>query len=835
MNWLSSLFKKITRKEIYYTNWEWAWKTGLYFGRGRNNVWMYKVMPTEPLMYAPDEAKRSAMTRLSNVMKELASVSRTTRITSLASRRKIHMLSIQYLAPVDTSNDPANLSDFLDNHVYTHLVPRRLVFLGVSLQRKLFQFGSSAPIDTSGFMKTIQNLADRAGLDTPASLSTYSGDIEAVEKMLYRNGFRDPTPDQASVLETWYQNKGDGMPRIQVRPSYIEVENPWGDNLFWEMKSISSWRSEIDDLSPWLAMAMGERQGAWVVSARGELEKGSVMRLRIKTQRGKMDDTRIQTLESGDYERPEDEALAEEMADMEEYYSNNPDEPALANFSVSLARRLYLDPSNPSEWEGANDRLYSAMLKESYDIHSVDMQYSQMEVLQEMLPCAVQKLSLRRPFKHYVTLGTLAASGIGSCSDMGDTKGAHLGYTEPDGTEVRLDFNAASSKNLPPVMALVGQPGSGKTVAIQHLAHQSSISKVQTILVNPKPNDTLSPLLTVTGGEHIVLGSKSEPGSLDPFRFSDTQDLAVNTGISFLTTIIPDINSHQAAIIEDGMRSAENPECMMQAVSNIKQRELRDAIKTFRSNPIAALCLGNEGGESFLMKGAETARQGVLLVEFGTDIQLPSSSNITLEDMQMAERYGVAAVGLLMQAANEMIAAARRGQLHGGSGSFLIIDEAWIMLLSPHLVNTYLESLGRLGRSLDVTVVLATQRATDIENANLNEYISRALFLKLIGKQEQNAALRVLGLDPNNEDYRRILEQGGSRKVFDYATRKEVTIAPTGWYKDLDGRVGVIRTEIPQQLLKLYSTNPEERKELLQELKAGSFKSEEYGSLSALN
>lgn len=800
-----------------YLPWEWAWHNGIF--SGSNSVWLYKAMDPPSLLWAPETALDAESDRLKNTLTELASVSLATRWSRFARRRKFHLLSVKYFANVDTSEDTGDLGPWLRTNVYDHRVPRRAVFLGVELRPSaLMKSAGSGPSgERETLMDIIGKVSDKAFVDSPESLEAYKQDIERVEKTLGRNGFRNPTSTEMSVMQSWYENSpGDGMCLVSGYPNYLEVEQQTGENTYWQFSAVSGWQNELPPI-PWFAVANSGTEHAWVISARGELEKSTATRKRVTAQRHKLDETRTQTEQSMDYERSEDENLAWEMAELDEYLGDpaNADEPVIAKFSMIMGRRLFIDERDPSRWEGEHTQSYSDELNERFAVKTISLPYQQVEAALETMPCAPVVIGDRRPFMHYVGIGVVAEAGMTSMSELGDKKGAHMGYVLPDETPCRLDFGAASAENMPPMMLVAGQPGSGKTVVSQALLHQASVAGVNAIFVNPKGADTLKPLLSSTGGEHVVMGATSTPGSLDPFRFADT-DTAVYTAIGFLDVLIPNMDEMKIALIEEGLRSRENPTCFMDAVQGIKSKEQREELDQLRrSNPVLGLCMGTEGGEFRLGgKKANEFEQGVLLVEFGGDVQLPTAPT-KISEMSRAERFGVGAVSLLMQAAMQLIVASRRGQKESGTGSFLVIDEAWIMLSSSYLASAYMESLARLGRSLDVTVILATQRVSDVINAGLDEYLSRVMLMKLTSAEEQRLGLELLGLE-HNDEFSTLLRESGSQRYKDPYTGEMRRVPPVALMKDLSGRVGALKCEFREELLDLYSTNPEDRRELLQ-------------------
>lgn len=804
------------RNQVNYTPWTWAWSNGVF--AGDSGVWLYKAADPPSLVFTTEEIQEAEARRIKHTLTELSQVARDTRWSRFAGRREFHLLSMGYLGTMDLGGESAPLRDFLEDHIYWHQVPKRAVFLGVALRSAaMWRSSTVGPAQSrETVMDVISKVSDKVAVDSPESLKNYRADIERVEKILFRQGWRDPTPEEMNVLQSWHEGSpGDGMSGVVHYPHYLEVENDMGDNVFWEFRGTRGWRDQLPE-GPWFAMANQLSQKAWAISARGELERGEATRRRVKAQRRKLQETLAATAESGDFQRVEDEVLDAEMQDVEEHYALNTQEPSVSNFSLFFGRRLFLDDNDPTRWDGANDQAYHDYLRENFSVDTVETKYMHSAAAQEMFPCAIPKLGTGRPFSHYVGLGVVAGAGFTSMAGLGDGKGAHMGYALPDETPVQFDFRAASSNDKPPFMLIAGQPGSGKTVVSQALLHQASLEGVNSIMINPKGADTLAPLLSITGGEHVMIGSDSGAGILDPFRFAD-QETAVSIARGFLELIATDLDQNMMLQIEDGLRKAPDPKCFRDAIEHVESKEQRDFLLQLQSNPIISLCMGNEAGE-FKLKGKSMSEmeQGVLLIEFAPDIQLPQAPT-KIADMEWSQRCGVAAVSLLMQATLQMVIASRRGQKEKGSGSFIVIDEAWIILASEYLAGSYMESLGRLGRSLDVTAILSTQRVSDVVDAGLTEYLSRVLLMKLVSPVEQEKGLELLGLEAT-QDYRELLRESGSRRIEDKRTGEVRRLPPEALMKDLQGRVGALTCEFPPDVLDIYSTNPEDRHKLLTEM-----------------
>ena len=801
---------------------DWTWNDGTHFSR-LHGVWLYNVIPTTPLVYGSDETRYEVSHRMRQMMHSVAADTLATRISKIARLREFHILSVHHEQPEDLSQDPPELARYLLEHIYNVPQSKKTVFIGFKLQPRPFKVTGSRPPSeeglTSDLRERLRKAGERVTLDSPAALEPFEKDKEFIEGIFANQKCRRPTTQEMSVLQFWDEPpeaEYNGMARYYEYPQYVEIDNSKGDNYFWEMRGVAQITQELPE-EPWLALANAEGDGCWVISARGKLEPGATTRRRVRRQIRKQEE-KLEALDSVGEHKIEHVATLDEMEDLEAHLALT-EEPTITDFSIVTAKRLFPDEDAPREWakiEGTSD---TQILKERYGVITVPANVTQMQIMGSMIPCGDLKAVSIKPFAHHVTLDLLTDSGITACSQLGDGVGAHLGYSVPDGGPVRLDYKAASGLDKTPMMAVCGEPGSGKTVLCQFLLTQAALAGQSAVYVNPKGQDTLSYMLDTVSGKHIVIGEDSSEGMLDPYKYA-TGTKATNIALGFLDIIAPDIEPGDRAKIEAVLRRNKgHARCFMDALEGLDNKELLERIVDTRENPIAALCISDSSTYDptddldITSQGA-----GIILIEFSSDVELPQGPTDDITKITPSQRYGLAAVGLLMQSIMQIVGSARRGQAGGGLGSFLVMDEAWILLASKTLAKTYVESLGRLGRSLDVNVVLATQRATDIIRAELESYVSRSVMMKLTDSKEQTAAMTMLGLDPANQRFRDVLGTSGSERREDPDTGEIIRLAPQVWHKDLHDNVGVMQTSLPASVLDRFSTNPDDRRKFIEEL-----------------
>lgn len=152
----------------------------------------------------------------------------------------------------------------------------------------------------------------------------------------------------------------------------------------------------------------------------------------------------------------------------------------------------------------------------------------------------------------------------------------------------------------------------------------------------------------------------------------------------------------------------------------------------------------------------------------GLNLPDPGASR---ETYTRAERVSVATLALVAAKALRLVSGNR--QRH----KIVLLDEAWFLLASTQ-GRTLLNRLVRLGRSMNTTILLATQRLADL--GDLSELVGVYFLFGQDSLAEAERALRMVDLDPE-----------------DAALRQRLTEYRQGLclVRDLDGRVGEVQID----------------------------------------
>lgn len=155
------------------------------------------------------------------------------------------------------------------------------------------------------------------------------------------------------------------------------------------------------------------------------------------------------------------------------------------------------------------------------------------------------------------------------------------------------------------------------------------------------------------------------------------------------------------------------------------------------------------------------------------------------ETYTRAERVSVATLALVAAKALRLVSSNRNRH------KIVLLDEAWFLLASTQ-GRLLLNRLMRLARSMNATILLATQRLADL--GDLSELVGVFFIFGQDSLLEAERALRMLGLDPEDPTLR--------SRLTEY--RQGLCLM-----RDLDGRVGEVQFDLVfPELLAALDTTP---------------------------
>jgi hypothetical protein len=394
-----------------------------------------------------------------------------------------------------------------------------------------------------------------------------------------------------------------------------------------------------------------------------------------------------------------------------------------------------------------------------------------------------------REYREHLLPDQLGAMVPHAVSQVGSRAGPYIGHTLTGArTPVLFDLAEASQTSRPPTCLLAGSLGSGKTILLELLVWQAFLQGSGPIVdIDPKGDHRLAVLPGVAEvTETIELsGSDRHRGLLDPLRVGSEEgreDLAY----SFLTSILPGplppvwqtrLRTAISEAVAAGARNCGEVVRRLSTSGDADAIEAARAIEIHGRGGLAKLGLGIGEEPTLDPAGAEV----VSLRIAGLTLPLAGTARA---DLLEEERIGLAVLRLL--AAYALRLCTTDPDRH----SVLAMDEAWA-LLADSQGRALLERISRLGRSQNLTPILATQMLGDA--AELEPLVGAFFAFGVETEDEARRALTLLRLDPDEEGARR-------RLIGHRAGRCHL--------RDFSGQMSSVQVEPPAWMLERLDTTP---------------------------
>jgi AAA-like domain len=389
-----------------------------------------------------------------------------------------------------------------------------------------------------------------------------------------------------------------------------------------------------------------------------------------------------------------------------------------------------------------------------------------------------------------MTVEQLGAMVATASSEIGSPSGVYIGHT-PSGTgrPVRYDPTEAPRTARPSGVLLAGTLGCGKTLAGEAIAFGGQRRGSLVVTFDPKPDHNLEGVPELEGEVEVLelSGDPRHRGKLDPLAIG-LPELREELASSYLLELLRDPPPSWENAIDRAVRDAvrageESLDCVvarLQRGASDASREVAEALEVLSDFGLARLGFGDEGADrADVAAGPQTS---VITIRTpGLSLPDPGASR---ETYTRAERVSVATLSLVAAKALRLVSHDRSRH------KIVLLDEAWFLLASTQ-GRLLLNRLVRLGRSMNTTILLATQRLADL--GDLSELVGVYFLFGQDSIPEAERALRMVDLDPD-----------------DAALRSRLTEYRQGLclMRDLDGRVGEVQFDLvfPALLVALDNT-----------------------------
>jgi hypothetical protein len=392
-------------------------------------------------------------------------------------------------------------------------------------------------------------------------------------------------------------------------------------------------------------------------------------------------------------------------------------------------------------------------------------------------------------YKEHLLPDQLGAMVPHAISHAGSAIGPYIGHTLGGArSPIQFDLAEACQRNRPPTCLLAGGLGSGKTIFLELAVYQAFLQGSGPIVdIDPKGDHALERLPGMAGKIETIELSPDERyrGLLDPMRIGNEQtreDLTYNFLVSILPAPVkPEWQTQLRLGISEaasaGARNTGDVLARLVASESVEAVEVARAVEAHASSGLAKLGLGSGDGPV-----AEVGDAQVVSLRI-RNLTLPLAGTARAELLE-EERISLAVLRLLASYALRLCAT------DSARHSVLAMDEAWA-LTSDSQGRALLERIARMGRSQNITPILATQMLGDA--AELEPLVGALFAFGVETEVEARKALALLRLDPDDE--------AATQRLLGYREGR-------CYFRDFNGQVAPIQIDPPPWLLGELNTTP---------------------------
>ena len=396
-------------------------------------------------------------------------------------------------------------------------------------------------------------------------------------------------------------------------------------------------------------------------------------------------------------------------------------------------------------------------------------------------------------YRQQMSVEQFGAMVPSATAEVGSASGPYIGHS-PTGVPrpVRFDPTEAPRTSRPSGVLLAGTLGSGKTLAGQAIAYGAERRGSLVVTFDPKPDHNLEGVPELEGRVEVLelSGDPRHRGKLDPLRIG-VPELREELASSYLLELLRDPppaweNAIDRAV-RDAVRAGEGSlDCVIARLRESEShagREAAEALEVLADFGLARLGFAAAGAGA----AAEDSSAAPVITIRTPGLSLPDPG-ASRETYTRAECVSVATLSLVAAKALRLVSTNRNRH------KVVLLDEAWFLLASTQ-GRILLNRLVRLGRSMNTTILLATQRLADL--GDLSELVGTYFLFGQDSGPEAERALAMVELDPE-----------------DAALRTRLTEYRQGLclMRDLDGRVGEVQFDLVfPELLEALDNTPGRR------------------------
>jgi len=311
-------------------------------------------------------------------------------------------------------------------------------------------------------------------------------------------------------------------------------------------------------------------------------------------------------------------------------------------------------------------------------------------------------------------------------------------------------------QNSPPGVLITGSPGGGKSFFAFTMTCQMALQGVWVAYIDPK-GDAL-PMANLKGiGEIQTFDLRNgNDGILDPFSLGADEADKILLALETIRLFSGRLSDDQVTVLGEAINevviqpdpSLNKVVDLLSASTESVARGLATNLGVMRRLPFARLCFSPQKTVDIDLRGGLT-----IVTLLGLD--LPTSTT-PQEDYSIPNRLAIGVMYLLTSLIRQLMMS--QDNSHPKA---VVIDEAWAVTATAS-GQKVVEELARMGRSLNVSLVLVSQNAGDFTSSGLVNSISSKFAFRTKTSAEATDVLKLLEVEDSvgNRDMLKGLNNG---------------------------------------------------------------------------
>ncbi len=396
--------------------------------------------------------------------------------------------------------------------------------------------------------------------------------------------------------------------------------------------------------------------------------------------------------------------------------------------------------------------------------------------------------------------GFFASGGIHFSSDIGDPSGSLLGETS-HGSPVRYNMSRPMSRELNKAgtIVILGTLGGGKSVLKKKLILENLLLGGKAFSVDPKGEDHVFldfPWLKPYTKVLRFRAGSDETTRLNVFRLSHNSEKSWEIAQGYLELLLEARGEARRLVIANAMeltmahRFPSMP-IFQQVLEEMERNEVDDELKgearrctqllkAYEKDPLGKIVFHDDETEMALSEYP-------LVVADLRGLVLPKDSKeMGNRPLTAVERFSIGIMYLVTAMGQELMLNAPKEIV-----KLFALDEAWVITKLPQGEQLVKEFV-KLGRSLNIVPLLATQEASDVANQEIRNNVGVVFCIRMNSPTEIEDAMEMLRM---------------SSSLDEMVPRFRELKSGSCYFRDIEGRTNRVKIWLPKKWLDIFDTS----------------------------